>query len=358
MGYGDNQLRNTRCRNAKTRGLVLALGIPMLATLTGSSCVAGGWDDIPIPAEAGPDRHWRLLEAASDDFGYDFEPTPEPTIIGGKWKNYYFGAWEGPGTTKWRHENVAVKRGRLSIHAARVPGELKSFQSGASSDGTPEHLELPATRLGCISSVDTVTPPVYVEARARIPNAVLAANVWMLSADSTQEIDILESYGGRGDDNRSDWLAQRIHFSHHVFIRNPFEDYQPKDSSTWHTRPGLKAKAGRGYWTERYHRIGVYWRDPTHLEYYLDGELVKVTSGLDDLDGHGGIDPLGYTKDDLGERTGLSKPMHVIINMEAQSWNAAERRYPTDKEIQRREDHTFSVDWIRAYRPVERDPSQ
>jgi len=115
----------------------------------------------------------------------------------------------------------------------------------------------------------------------------------MLSADSTQEIDVIEAYGGRGDDERSDWFARRIHLSHHVFIRDPFQDYQPNDDSTWYTRSTLHAKRGEGYWTDRFHRVGVYWRDPTHLEYYLNGKLIKTTSRLDDTEGQGGIDPLG-----------------------------------------------------------------
>lgn len=311
---------------------------------------------VAVPADPEPGHAWRLNEDLSDDFEYDFSPTPERTEIGGKWVNHYFrGGWNGPGTTNWRHENVAVTRGKLWIRATRVPGETEDLQHDKDDDGQAETLTLPATRLGCITSLGEVTYPAYVEARVRIANAVLASNVWMLSGDSTQEIDILESYGGRGDDNRADWLSQRLHMSHHVFIRRPFQDYQPHDKSTWYHEPGRRAKRGEGYWTGRFFRIGVHWKSPTHLDYYLNGELVKTTSGLDDTGDVEGIDPRGYTKDASGKRTGLNKPMRIVINMEAQDWNAVAGRQPTDEELKRKHDHTFLVDWVRVYQPTALD---
>lgn len=330
---------------------MLACVTMLLATLP-ATAVSPDWREFRIPADAGPNAEWCLDEEVSDDFRYTFKPTREAATFGGKWINYYRGHWDGPGATLWRHENVAVIDGNLRIVATRKPGELKAFRTDTDRDGTAENFDLPATRLGCVTSVATVQFPAYVEARVKIANAVLASNVWMLSADSTQEIDILEAYGGRGADERADWFAQRIHVSHHVFIRRPFQDYQPKDSSTWYTRPGIRAQRGEGYWTGRYHRIGMHWRDPTHIEWYLDGEQIKTTSGMDDSDGKGGIDPLGYTKDDSGKRTGLSKPMNIIINMEAQDWNAAAGRTPTDYEIKRTRDQVYLVDWIRVYKPL------
>lgn len=41
----------------------------------------------------------------------------------------------------------------------------------------------------------------------KIPSAVLAATGWVLSRDSTQEIDVLESYSGPDEEARSDWFA-------------------------------------------------------------------------------------------------------------------------------------------------------
>jgi len=41
-------------------------------------------------------------------------------------------------------------------------------------------------------------------------------------------------------------------------------------------------------WRGEFNRVGVYWQDPWHLEYYNNGELVRTVSGPSQ------IDPLGY----------------------------------------------------------------
>ncbi|RME71962.1 MAG: glycosyl hydrolase family protein, partial [Verrucomicrobia bacterium] len=181
---------------------------------------------------------------------------------------------------------------------------------------------------------------VYVEARAKIANSVLASDVWMLSPDDTQEIDIIEAYGASWSDGQQKdqtWFAERIHISHHVFIREPFQDYQPKDPGSWY-------HDGQGtLWREDFHRVGVYWRDPWHLEYYVDGKLVRTVSGKDIIDPH-----------DFTGGTGLNKAMDIIINMEDQTWRSDQGLTPTDEELANKEDHTFKVDWIRVYKPVKK----
>ncbi len=188
---------------------------------------------------------------------------------------------------------------------------------------------MPCTYTGCISSKKLVTYPVYVEARAKLSNSTMASDVWMLSPDATQEIDIIEAYGS---DRVKGYGPDRLHLSHHVFIRKPFQDYQPRDPKTWY-------KDDKGtIWRKDYHRVGVYWRDPFHLEYYVDGELVRTVSGKDI------IDPKDFT-----EGTGLTKGMNLIINMEDQSWRAIKGLSPTDEELENEENCTFNVDWIRVY---------
>lgn len=268
--------------------------------------------------------------------------TSNAATFGGKWTNFYHNQWEGPGPTRWRRENTSVQSGQLQLVATRIPGETKTYGVDLDLDGTEDSHTSPATRAGCITSTTQVVYPVFVEARVKIANAVMASDVWLLSPDDTQEIDILEAYGGKQP--RNDWFAKRLHLSHHVFIRNPFTDYQPRDMSTWY------AGDGNTYWADDWVRIGVNWVSPTHLEYYVNGELVKVMDNMNTVNGIDGIDPYGYTGG-----TGLNKPMDIIINMEDQNWNAAQGRQPTDAEIVNTEDHTFKVDWIRVYKPVDSD---
>ncbi len=295
--------------------LLLAFG------LLGASALAQDWQGIPVPADPGTNRMWRL-HPQSDDFNYTHPAEGGRSPLFDKWIDSYPHAWRGPGLTVWDRAHVVVRDGQLRIPASRrmVDGKRK-------------------VATGCISSRMQIRYPVYVEARARISNALLASDVWMLSSDSTQEIDILEAYGADGSDGAGKdqtWYSHRVHLSHHVFIRRPFQDYQPMDEGTW-------LLAGTP-WRNDFHRFGVHWKDPWNLDYYVDGKLVRSVSGPEI------IDPKGYTAG-----TGLDKPMGIIINVEDQAWRSDQGLTPTDKELKDVEGHTYRVDWIRVYKPSPKD---
>ncbi|MEM6313728.1 MAG: family 16 glycosylhydrolase, partial [Planctomycetota bacterium] len=262
---------------------------------------------------------WELQDHISDDFNYEMGPDEKIPAFTERWYPSYHNSWTGPGLTVWDENHLKVADGKLQIFATRLEGTDK-------------------VNMGIITSNHRVQYPVYVEARAKISNSVLANAVWMLSPDDTQEIDIIEAYGASYSANADadqTWFAERMHISHHVFIREPFQDYQPKDEGSWQT------KADGSLWRDSYHVIGCYWRDPFHLEYYIDGKLVRTVSGEDI------IDPRGYT-----DGTGLNKAMDIIIDMEDHDWRSDNGITPTDEELANVENNTFKVDWIRVYKPV------
>ncbi|MGA9637828.1 carbohydrate-binding protein [Flavobacterium sp.] len=347
------------------------------------SFFAQDWAGIPVPADAGTGKMWELQSDISDDFNYKFDATNALTTFGGKWKNFYHNNWTGPGPTIWDYRNTSVSGSELEIKASRITGETKSYSTGIANPATDTK---PATRAGCITSTRKVLYPVFVEARVKVANAVMASDIWMLSPDDTQEIDILECYGGSGVDNRNSFFSKNIHLSHHMFIRNPFTDYQPADTYSWYEQTGVTS------WGTypNYVRIGVYWKSPTHIEYYIDGKLVRilsdkafasldkngvwhytyptgVTNGAVNRDGTGYqavnsassldaanaasitsvIDPMNYS----GTKS-ITKELEIIINMEDQNWNAYQGRTPTNEEIANAANHTFKIDWIRIYKPV------
>ncbi|MCR9066702.1 MAG: T9SS type A sorting domain-containing protein [Cytophagales bacterium] len=289
--------------------------LPVIYFLISVSIHAQDWKDFPVPVSAGIGMEWEL-QNSSDDFNDVADPTSKSEEFSEKWTDFYHNAWTGPGLTIWDRGHSFVNDGNLQIIVNRA---------GTNKINT-----------GCITSKQRVKYPVYIEARARIMNAVLANAVWLLSPDDTQEIDILEAYGSSYSENAQKdqtWFAERIHVSHHVFIRQPFQDYQPKDAGSWYYDGTL--------WRNDYHTYGVYWIDPWNLEYYIDGKLIRKVSGKEI------IDPLNYTNG-----TGLSKEMDIIINVEDQNWRSDQGITPTDKELENKGDHTFKVDWIRVYKPV------
>lgn len=290
----------------------------LIVTFINLGLYAQDWAGIPVPANPGEGQSWEL-QAQSDDFNYTHPVAGGGSRFFDKWTDFYHNAWTGPGLTVWDRDHVIVADGLLQIPATRlVQGSVDKISTG------------------CITSTTRVQYPVYIEARAKISNSTLASDVWLLSPDDTQEIDILEAYGtsySEGAQTSQDWFARRLHLSHHVFVRNPFQDYQPTDSGSWYYNGTL--------WRLDYHRIGVHWKDPWNLDYYVDGNLVRSVSG------ESIIDPLGYTGG-----TGLNKAMDIIINVEDQNWRSDQGITPTDSELANTENHTFKVDWIRVYKPV------
>lgn len=279
------------------------------------------WDNIPVPADAGVGKVWGLQAAVSDDFDYVAPAEDKGDEFAERWTDSYHNPWSGPGRTLWERGHSFVADGELQLKASRLPNSNK-------------------IQLGCVTSKGRVAYPVYVEARAKISNSTLASDVWLLSPDDTQEIDILEAYGAghaAGAGEGQSYYAERLHLSHHVFVRDPYRDYQPTDPGSWYANGTL--------WREDFHRVGVYWRDPWHLEYYVDGELVRTVSG------EAMIDPEGFTGG-----SGLSKAMDIIINAEDQDWRSDRGLTPTDEELEHEANHTFRVDWIRVYKPVDDDP--
>ncbi len=389
------------------------------------------FENIPIAPDPGAGRVWELQEAPSDDFNYTFDASTTRVNFGpageNKWYNTYHdlpngqpNIFEGPGPTIWRPENLRVDGDQLHVFNTRVDGEEKN-QFGN---------EYPyATRGGCMTSLTKVIYPVFVEARVTVANSTAASDVWLLSPDDTQEIDIIEAYGGAGiagtvpgetttetGAGRNAFFAARVHLSHHVFVRSPFQDYQPRDFNSFWRRNGISSWGGRTI------DIGVYWESPTRIEYYIDGQLVRVldndASASEVIDGSweytyptglvtaGGetvntnlgndgrllfntgfragfqdmtqqtcgqfatfdescldaaqlasnisvIDPFDY----LGNNRRFTKELDIIINTEDQTFqaNANPSRSPNDNEITDMEtvDQTMLVDWIRVYKPVD-----
>ncbi|XPF95332.1 RICIN domain-containing protein [Colwellia sp. RE-S-Sl-9] len=279
------------------------------AILVCSSIQAADWDGISIPAPAGSGNTWEL-QSVSDDFNYNATPTSKPADFNNRWNASYINAWTGPGDTEFNSGHSYTTGGSLALQSSAKAGTDKIYT-------------------GIISSKATFTYPLYLEVRAKPSNNTLANAAWMLSPDSTQEIDAMESYGS--DRSTQTWFDQRMHVSHHVFIREPFQDYQPKDGGEWIYNGGESYRSGMK-------RYGVHWKDPWNLDYYIDGVLVRSTSGVNM------IDPNNFTNG-----TGLNKAMHIILDVEHQDWRDVK---PTAAELADANKSIFFIDWIRVYKPV------
>ncbi|OBQ56681.1 hypothetical protein VQ01_04930 [Tamlana sp. s12] len=253
--------------------------------------------------EAG--KTWTYQDKFSNEFSAD-KSSEEFTA---NWQDKFFNGWKGPDKTRYTASRSSIVDGEMIFEAAVVNGTVET---------------------GCISSKEMVEYPMYMEARVKISNSPLSSAVWMLSEDSTQEIDNLEAYG----DVTNDYFSKRLHLSHHVFIRDPFQDYQPTGPETWY------ADGKNTVWSQDYHTYGVLWWGPRDLRYYVDGEEVRRTPEDE-------IDPENYTNG-----TGLVKPMYLIISQAAQGWRENSGiDYLTDPGVTTPERTRNYFDYIRVFKP-------
>ncbi|AFV00509.1 carbohydrate-binding protein [Simiduia agarivorans] len=289
------------------------LPLALAAIALASQTHAADWDGIPVPADPGAGNKWEL-HPLSDDFNYSAPAVGKSAAFFERWNEGFINPWLGPGLTEFTASQSQVANGTLQLKASRKAGTNKVLT-------------------GAIHSKESLIYPLYMEARTKITNLTAANAFWLLSSDSTQEIDVQESYGSDRPDQV--WFDERLHLSHHVFIRDPFQDYQPKDEGSWYK------KQGQSTWRDAYHTIGVYWIDPWNLEYYVDGVHVRTVSGSSI------IDPYGYTGG-----TGLSKPMQAIFDVEDQDWRSDNGITATDAELADPSKNTYFVDWVRFYKPV------
>jgi len=319
-----------------SKSLTFLFAVTMFALLAGYG-QAQDWNGIGVPTAAPNGMQWEE-QPISDSFNYQSTNGNRPAEFTSRWNDSFINPWSGPSLTQWDRGHVQTNGSQLGIRASHDPNSESIF-------------------MGCLSSLETYQYPLFMEARVRLADCTLANNIWMLSSDSTEEIDMLETYPSSRPN--SNWLDQRLHLSHHVFIRQPFQDYQPRDEEgvfgTWYY------ENGRADWRNQWVRMGVYWVDPWHLEYYIDGQLVRTIKSFE----HSYLDPSGQLSEhttsfnaidkfDFTNGTGLSKPMHIIINMEQQSWLTNLGTIPSQSELDDANgQNTFSVDWIRVYQAVE-----
>ncbi len=377
--------------------LMLALAFAGVTTVSFSQ----EWSNVPVPPNAGNGKKWQLQANVSDDFNYNFNEVHRKTNFGNnKWYNFYHNAWDGPGTTYWKYNHVSVDGDDLVLRASRwsQTNELAPISQYAVKMNRPNG----GINAGCITSNNKVKYPVYVEAAVSVANIALATDIWLLSPDDTQEIDIIECYGGADSGNA--FFAKDIHLSHHSFVRVPFQDYQPRGHNSWWTRSDITSSWGNYCWNNgnrKYVQIGVNWIGPKHFEYYIDGQLIRVlydkacatkngntwyytypsmTNGVLDFNADGYqrenqyatssnynfntlkqasntsrvsvIDPYNYQGGN-----GFTKDLDIIINVESQNWHVDAGRTPNNALLNDPTKNQMKVDWIRVYKPVDDNSS-
>ncbi|MGY6649777.1 hypothetical protein [Wenyingzhuangia sp. IMCC45574] len=284
--------------------------------------------------------NWQLVDLLSDEF--DYPGGKSAPVFTSKWKYGFVNSYTGPLPTQWTGDQITFET---------LSGSNRALVLTAADSGSGAARRL---KCGMITSNAKSSFPIFQEARVKISNSQLANAVWMLSDDAgtTEEIDNLEAYGPRlrPDNTQCEYpyYADRIHLSHHTFeTQNGVRlDYQPH-KQTWMSRKKTTGNCNRTndvVWSEDYHYFGVKWVNKHRLEYFIDGQRVKIVKGLRVEDG---IDPEYYT-----DCNGLSREMHMIISQAAQAWRyGGTANFWNSTDIKSGADTKMYVDWIRVYSP-------
>jgi agarase len=273
---------------------------------------ASDWEGFPVPADAGEGKVWQLQKSHSDDFNYQGKNQQFKSI----WKDNYMHNWKGPGLTHFSNEHSDVYQGNLVLKASRRGGTEK-------------------VNTGIISSLTPVTYPVYMEASIKVANLELSSNFWLLSADSTHEIDILEVYGGTKQKDKSQYMGTNFH----VFFRGEGQPLIDHGDSR-HYKP-----EGGGFWREDYHRFGVHWESPTEVTFYIDGKITPKGAWKDRV--------LKTKKGSILDKTkySMNKPLHLILDLEDHDWRSKSGHIATDEELANQANNKMYIDWVRVYKP-------
>lgn len=304
--YNNNLLTNFFFM--KTRSSKLSL-VTIMLLISFLSLTAQEYTDVDIPVDP-PSGTWKL-DVVSDDFNYVSSVGDRPTTFTNRWNDTYIGTWSGPSITDWQSSHIWTNGSYLAVQ-------------GHYSDDKESII------LGCMSSKKAFVYPLYIEARVKLSTAFLANDIWMLSTDQTQELDVCEAYPTTNPDWI--WFDRQIHVAHHIFVREPFQNWAPTDDGCRIFKPVGET------WRNEFHTVGMYWESPWLLHYYIDGEHVRTTP-------QNMIDPNNYSSG-----TGLNKPEHIIINMEQQDWNSDADRFPTEYDMTDESGNNIMwVDWIRLY---------
>lgn len=149
-----------------------AFGVLLIALMQ-TAQAQHDWDGIPIPVGPPSGMVWEQ-QSVSDSFNYHSTWDNRPPEFTSRWTDWFINPWSGPSLTMWDQGHVWMNGSELGIQAHHDPDSEFIF-------------------MGCLSSLETFQYPFFMEARVRLSDCTLANNVWMLSADSEEEIDMMET---------------------------------------------------------------------------------------------------------------------------------------------------------------------
>ena len=248
----------------------------------------------------------------------EFEYQGKTEAFNNKWLDNHRNGWDGPGNTLFESERSVVNDGNLVIQGRRASDDRVSC--------------------GYVTSKTPINYPVYTEVSMKASGLKLSSNFWLLSGDDVNEIDVIEVYGNE------ERKGKEMSTNFHIFQRTPFKDLA--NHARGYFVNGVLASnegtptdadaADQPYLRDGFHRYGVYWKNATEFEFYLDGKLVRTLNKNNDLE-----DPRGKFFD---------QPMYIIMNTESHTSRFEKGIVPTNAELSNNTINNVYYQWIRTFK--------
>jgi len=254
------------------------------------------------PSENG--RKWKLVKKLSDEF-------EGGKLDEAKWMNTNPNAWIGRPPGIFKKDVVSLSDGKLMMTNYLLPE--KEIVRGKEF-----------THAGAqLTSINNAQVGQYFECRMKANKTFMSSTFWLISDPKkledcdkrVTELDIQESVGEINTD--AQW-AQNFNKT----MNSNTHSRNVKCDIPVGTIGGKASIAGKVY--DDYHIFGAWWKSPTEILFFLDGNLVNT------------VNPVAE----------FSLPMYIKLVTETYNWNPV----PEDGGMTgSMEDRTTYYDWVRTW---------
>ncbi|MEO1451504.1 MAG: glycoside hydrolase, partial [Bacteroidota bacterium] len=235
-------------------------------------------------------KSWALIDTLSDEFndGANFDTD--------KWLTSpeTYTNWKGRIPGIFAREAISVENGDLRIRASKLADSIPVMDNGVQKYWTHQG--------GLVRSREQGRYGMYVECRMKANQTFMSSTFWLINVSwqagtgcerRVTELDIQECVGTvTNTDNWSQSFDQSMHSNTHD--RRPANMGCPPNASA-----GNNVDLDQGKVYDDYHVYGAWWKSPTEVLFFLDGELQYTV-----------------TPPSL-----FNQPMHVMMVVETYNWN-------------------------------------
>lgn len=250
---------------------------------------------------------WEKVELLSDEFDGNALDTNKWALL--------IDTWAGRPPAIFKEDAVTLENGDLRITNYMLNNEEIVNGNSYTHAG------------GLVRSVNAAEPGMYFECRMKANKTFMSSTFWLINVKNegtgcdkrTTELDIQECVGQVT--TTSSWAED--------FDKKMHSNTHSRNATCSETEQGSKGNnAGTGLVYEDYHVYAAWWKSPTEIQFFLDGEHQYTVNPVENFD----------------------LLMYLRLVTETYDWNPV----PSDGGLTGDwEDRTTKYDWVRTWKLTE-----